>query len=257
MTYTEFGTQNKKTLLLLPGTCCNWETNFGSVLSRLSQKYHLICVNYDGFDGGTEIFSDIITVTQKIEEHIATHFGGRVDGALGSSLGGSFVAQLVLRKHIHIDNAIMGSSDFDQCGKLVAKLQTKIVYPFLAGAAKNDKKKDKMKKLLKNFFLMSEETAEKFMRCFAGFNPKSILNEYYTDLITKLPEKISVPNTTIHIIYALKMGKKYERRYKKYFKNPDIRAFDMQHEQWLFGEEKYAEPVLSAIDEFMQLDENK
>ena len=32
-----------------------------------------------------------------------------------------------------------------------------------------------------------------------------------------------------------------------------MREFDMQHEQWLFGERKYAEPVLKAIDEFMEI----
>ena len=37
----------------------------------------------------------------------------------------------------------------------------------------------------------------------------------------------------------------------KYFRNPDIREFDMQHEQWLFGGEKYAIPVLESIDDMM------
>jgi hypothetical protein len=50
------------------------------------------------------------------------------------------------------------------------------------------------------------------------------------------------------------MGEKYLKRYKKYFHNPDIREFNMQHEQWLFGEEEYATPVLDAIDEFMKSD---
>jgi hypothetical protein len=27
----------------------------------------------------------------------------------------------------------------------------------------------------------------------------------------------------------------------------------MQHEQWLFGEKKFAVPVLRAIDEFMEI----
>ena len=27
----------------------------------------------------------------------------------------------------------------------------------------------------------------------------------------------------------------------------------MQHEQWLFGDEQYAVPVLKAIDEFMEM----
>ncbi len=39
---------------------------------------------------------------------------------------------------------------------------------------------------------------------------------------------------------------------KKYFHDPEIREFDMQHEQWLLGEEKYTGPVLEAIDEFME-----
>ena len=47
------------------------------------------------------------------------------------------------------------------------------------------------------------------------------------------------------------MGEKYLKRYLKYFRAPDIREFNMQHEQWLFGERKYAEPVLRAIDEIM------
>ena len=47
------------------------------------------------------------------------------------------------------------------------------------------------------------------------------------------------------------MGEKYLKRYRKHFRDPEIREFDMQHEQWLFGGEEYATPVLAAIDEFM------
>ena len=43
MEYREFGTENGQTLLLLPDTCCNYQTNFGSVLDALADKYHLIC----------------------------------------------------------------------------------------------------------------------------------------------------------------------------------------------------------------------
>lgn len=91
MEFKEMGLMSGKTLMLLPGTCCDWQTNFGSVISKLSEKYHLICVNYDGFDGSDTIFPDIITVTEKIEKYIIDHHDGRVDGAIGSSLGSSFV----------------------------------------------------------------------------------------------------------------------------------------------------------------------
>ena len=77
-------------------------------------------------------------------------------------------------------------------------------------------------------------------------------NEYYTDLLTWLDEDIHVEHTKAHFIYAARMGEKYLKRYRKYFRDPEIRTFDMQHEQWLFGGEKYAAPVLKAIDEFME-----
>ena len=54
-----------KTMMLLPGTACDYQTNFGSVLDALEKKYHVICVNYDGFDGSSLVFSDMLTVTRK------------------------------------------------------------------------------------------------------------------------------------------------------------------------------------------------
>ena len=95
VTFKEFGKENRKTMMLLPGTCYDWQTNFGTVFERLSSKYHLICVNYDGFDGSWRIFSDMITVTGKIERYIIENHNGRLDAALGSSLGSSFVGQLI------------------------------------------------------------------------------------------------------------------------------------------------------------------
>ena len=116
MQFEEIGNMSGKTLMLLPGTCCDWQTNFGTVIDRLSEKYHLICVNYDGFDGSDGIFPDMITVTEKIEKYICEKHNGRLDGAIGSSLGSSFVGQLVMRKNVHIDHAIFGSPDLDQSG---------------------------------------------------------------------------------------------------------------------------------------------
>ncbi len=252
MRFDEKGLETGKTLMLLPGTCCNYETNFGAVLGELEKKYHLICVNYDGFDGTDIVFPDMLTITDKIEKYILEQHGGRVDGALGSSLGGSFVGQLIQRQVVHVDHGIFGSSDLDQSGVFAAKLQTKIMYPIISGAAKKSGKQGLMRKLIINGFKMDEETADKFMTCFASFKPESILNEYYTDLITYLDEDIQVPHTRTHFIYAKQMGARYEKRYRKYFHEPDIRTFDMQHEQWLFGTNEWTKQVLAAIDEWME-----
>ena len=253
MQFDEFGNMKGKTLMLLPGTACDYQTNFAAVLDRLKEKYHLICVNYDGFDGSGSVFPDMITVTEKIEKYIIDHFDGRIDGAIGSSLGSSFVGQLIQRKNIHMDHGIFGSPDLDQSGRFSAWLQSKLVVPLLTGFTKSEKKKAKSKEKLKAVFEMNDETADRFIGCFAKFDPVSIKNEYCSDLLTWLQKDIHVEHTRAHFIYAKKMGRKYLKRYKKYFRDPDIREFDMQHEQWLFGGEQYTLPVLAVIDEFMEM----
>ena len=146
MQFTEFGKPDGKTLLLLPGTACTWQLNFQNVADELAEKYHIIAVNYDGFEGDPAVvFTDVPTVTEKIEDYLLEKHGGRVDGAYGSSLGGSFVGLLIQRKRVHIDHGFIGSSDLDQGGKLTARLLTAIVGPMLSGACRSEKKRAKLK----------------------------------------------------------------------------------------------------------------
>ena len=72
MQFDEMGLMTGKTLFLLPGTACDYQTNFRSVLDRLADKYHLVCVNYDGFDGSNLIFPDMITVMMNLLEGATT-----------------------------------------------------------------------------------------------------------------------------------------------------------------------------------------
>ena len=45
-----FGEENAPVILLLPGTCCHWKSNFGQVIPLLSDAFRVLCVSYDGFD---------------------------------------------------------------------------------------------------------------------------------------------------------------------------------------------------------------
>lgn len=102
-------------ILLFPGTCCYWKTNFGHVLENLQEHFYVGIVSYSGFDETehTTFLSELDEV-EKVEKYIKEKFGGKIFAAYGCSLGGSFVSLLVSRKNIHIDHAIIGSSDMDQ-----------------------------------------------------------------------------------------------------------------------------------------------
>ena len=122
MKFAECGKTEGKTLVLLPGTGCSAAANFSTVLPLLEEKYHLILVDYDGFDGAGTVFSTMEEQAQKIEDHLLQHCNGRIDAAYGSSLGGSFVGLLLQRQRIHMDHAILGSSDLDQSGPFLLSL---------------------------------------------------------------------------------------------------------------------------------------
>ena len=62
MRFHEYGKENEKTILLLPGTFCNSEVNFGKVIPLLAESFHVIGVDYDGFDGTGSEFTSMINL---------------------------------------------------------------------------------------------------------------------------------------------------------------------------------------------------
>ena len=257
MKFTEMGRQ-ARTMLLLPGTACTWEINFHALIDRLAEQYHLICVNYDGLDEEMAVkpFTDMLTVTKKIEDYILENHEGRVDGAYGSSLGGSIVGLLIQRKRIHIDHGFIGSSDLDQGGPVTARLMSWIVGQWISNAAKSEKKRRKLKDMLAKYFGTNidpetEKLMDQFAESMRAMHPKTVEREFYSDYVTPLENDIHAEGTTVHVIYALKMGPKYEKRYLQHFRSPDIIRFDMQHEAWIFQSE-WIQPILEAITERMK-----
>ena len=236
-----FGDDTKPVILLLPGTCCHWKANFGGVIPLLKSDFLVACVSYDGFDETEQsIFPDMLAETEKIEQYIQNHFSGRIRAAYGCSLGGSFVGLLVQRGNIHIDPAILGSSDLDQDGPMTAKFKTAIIMPILYGMFQKGKLPGFMRKWLEQKPQGERDYYEKMMDMFginstrmAFVRKESIRNQFYSDLVTSLEVGISVPDTTVHCFFAAKMGEKYLDRYKHYFKAPDIRYHDLQHEELL------------------------
>ena len=127
-----FGDENAPVIMLLPGTCCHWKSNFGKVIPLLADTFRVICVSYDGFDEAecTE-FPTVTEETEKIEAYIKEHCDGHIRVSYGCSLGGSFVGLLAARRNIKMDYGILGSSDLDQASAFAAKLQTDLFMPLI------------------------------------------------------------------------------------------------------------------------------
>ena len=234
-----FGAETSPSILLLPGTCCHWKSNFGRVIPLLEQDFRVLCVSYDGFDETERTeFSTMSEETQKIETYLKTNCGGRIRAAYGCSLGGSFVGLLAARRNIHMDYGILGSSDLDQASVPVAKLQTSLLLPMIYPLIRDGQFQSRFlqRRLEKRAEQMGSYVTA-FMEMFGGartyITKQSCKNQFYSDLFTPLPDKIAIPGTEIHVFYALKMGEKYRARYERHFAHPFIHEQDLQHEELL------------------------
>lgn len=140
------GNKAGPTLMLLPGTCCHWKSNFAPVLPLLEPHFHVLCVSYDGFDE-TEPDTTFPTMEEeaaKIEAYINENLGGHLHAAYGCSLGGSFVGLLAARQNIRLEIGILGSSDLDQASPFVAKLETDIALPLIYPVVRDGRFKSKL-----------------------------------------------------------------------------------------------------------------
>ncbi|MBP3701033.1 MAG: alpha/beta hydrolase [Lachnospiraceae bacterium] len=238
MKYYTFGEKSAPVLLLLPGTCCHWRLNFGEVIPLLREDFRVICVSYDGFDETEDtVFPDMLTETEQIECYIQEHCGGRIHAAYGCSLGGSFVGLLMQRGKIHMDHAILGSSDLDQDPVWKAKLKCAIAIPLLHKIVSTGEYPKALRGLMEK---KRTPYRDKFMDMFhmgkgglSFLKRESVYNQFYWDLVTPLEEKITVPGTKVHCFYAAKMGEPYRERYQRHFADPVIHSFDMEHEELL------------------------
>lgn len=238
MRFYESGDSMKPVIFLFPGTCCLYNS-FDHVLDGLHEFFYTVVVSYDGFDPEERTeFVSMEAECEKIEQEILQKYNGKITAAYGCSLGGSFVSLLIQRRKIHIEHGIIGSSDMDEAGPLMAKIQSAIIVPIMYKMLHTGTLPKFMQKRMDKADAAKKELVNGFLNMFGvgkGGSPwitkKSIHDQFYSDLVTKVQHEIDVPGTTIHVFYATQMGEKYEQRYRMYFKNPDIRRHDMQHEE--------------------------
>ncbi|OOM14222.1 alpha/beta hydrolase [Clostridium saccharobutylicum] len=250
----EFGNEEKPSIMLLPGTCYHWKNNFSKVIDLLTEDFFVVCVSYDGFDEteNTE-FPDMLTEVAKIEDYIRHRFNGKIHAVYGCSLGGSFVGLMVQRRKIYMNHGILGSSDLDQATKQIAAVKTKLMISFFykmlhMGKVPRFIRKRMLKKGGEEFTINGLRMMGIGGVDMSFVTKKSMKNQFYTDLITKIEDNIQVPGTTIHCFYAAKMGKKYKSRYEQHFRRPHIIEHNLLHEELLVCNPKeWVENIKSCI----------
>ena len=108
MRFTESGARELPTILFVHGSCTTAETCYSDVVDRLSEHYHCVLVHLDGHEADKR--SSFISLDKecgKIERFVIKHYGGKIFGLTGLSLGATICTRLMTRGNIRAEKVML------------------------------------------------------------------------------------------------------------------------------------------------------
>jgi len=158
MTLTEFGKQNKDTILLLHGGGLSW-WNYREVAELLAERYHVVLTVLDGHGDSDTPFTTIEENAAKLISYIDTYFDGQVLAIGGLSLGGQIAVEMLSRRRDCCRYALIESALVKP-----TKLTAALIAPTFGAS----------------FGLIKQKWFAKLQASYLGI-PKELFDDYYRD----------------------------------------------------------------------------
>lgn len=244
MKFYEFGKENSKTIMLLPGNMMT-HRQYELLVPMLEDKYHVITVSFDGFDEtGETTYTTAKNQAEKLAAFIRERLSGRIDLVLSESLGGAPAVYLTKSKTISIGGIIMDGASYWNLGILnpIAK-STLYKIPYgIVSKAKDTGKFTMPGWLLKSMGLTQEEMDSITHQMCLSVSAETLKATFAEGIELYNHVEKWEPRTDIPIAcwYGEKESnmKKAIKALKKAFPNIEVHPFaDMGHGE-LVGDEK-------------------
>ena len=158
MTLTEFGKQNKDTILLLHGGGLSW-WNYREVAELLAERYHVVLTVLDGHGDSDVPFTTIEENAAKLISYIDTHFDGQVLAIGGLSLGGQIAVEMLSQRRDCCRYALIESALVKP-----TKLTAALIAPTFGAS----------------FGLIKQKWFARLQASYLGI-PKELFDDYYRD----------------------------------------------------------------------------
>lgn len=119
----EFGKENNRKVVLIPGNMMCWR-QFENVIPLLEKDYHVIAVSTDGYDGtGETTFTTAEASAEKLEGYIQEHLDGEIDLVFGESFGCATTGMLFHRQRVKVGSMILSGPQYMSLGPLTGVMK--------------------------------------------------------------------------------------------------------------------------------------
>ncbi len=249
----EFGKENEKKILLIPGNMMSWR-QFENVIPLLEKNYHVIAISTDGYDSKGTVFTTAEAMAEKLEGYIRDNLDSGIDLVFGESFGSATAAVLFHRQKVEVGSLIMSGPQYMNIGifnKLISYIIPRNQYKML-GKMKDINKlpfllkiytKGDDKKLLKQFEYAPDNISFETLQ--------NITNEalrLYGQIDRFMPD----PEAKVSIWYGEREPnmKKAIKKLKKAFPNAQIHPFvGYGHGQIISDPKRMAENIIRFIEQ--------
>ncbi len=112
-----FGRKDGRKIVLVPGNMMSWR-QFSEVIPLLAERYLVIAVSTDGYDGKGTVFTTADASAERLERYIQEKLDGRIDLVFGESFGSATAAMLFSRQKVQVDAMILSGPQYMGLGPL-------------------------------------------------------------------------------------------------------------------------------------------
>ena len=250
----EFGQENSRKIVLIPGNMMSWE-QFRNVIPILKKDFHVIAVSTDGYDETTE-FTTTEKSAESIERYIAENLDSHIDLVFGESFGSATTGIMFHRQKVNIDSIIMNGPQYMNLGVftgLIKRIIPKNQYNLIQ-KIKSGRESGKMPLMLKLYTRADDENMLKMFEAMPGdITLKTLQN--CTDESLRLYEVIDKfepdPNAKVSIWYGAKEPnmKKALEKLRRAFPAMEDHPFEgMGHGDIIGHPEMMAEEIRKFIE---------
>jgi len=153
----EFGKENDRKIVLIPGNMMSWR-QFENVIPILEKDFHVIALSTDGYDEKSE-FTTAEKSAESIEKYITDNLDSHIDLVFGESFGAATAGMMFNRQKVKIDSIIMSGPQYMNLGiftGLIKKIIPENQYR-LTQKIKSGRKSGKMPLMLKLYTRADDE----------------------------------------------------------------------------------------------------
>lgn len=214
MKFLEFGNSENKKIMLIHGIQTPWQV-WRPQIEYFSKRYHIIVPILDGHNPEEKsTFSSVHKEAENIENYYIEHYGDKIFGICGMSMGGTIASILWVNDRLHIEKLFLEGAPLVQQNKMITSI---IINQYLNLTHKTQQRDLKTLNTCEKTFI-----PKKYMRYFLemidAISDDTIKNCAISVGQFQLPKNLKMDNVDILYYHGTTLNEMVSKKSAKYLK---------------------------------------